>query len=223
MKLFAQDPITGGIIRDTGGVDNIFPGDGADLVVLSNDGEADAVWGLEDGVDKIDIQAWDAVWEELSIKQISWRRYELSYRQEEKLTIRFKRPDPEDTPEDRFLLTEDDFIFRPGLPAAQTQVLFEQRDDTPEVMFGTSLPDEFVFQRDGQRDTIRKFEPGKDVIDLADYNMNFFDLKINEQKVGRVTVRLPREEEGERADKLVIIDLSKQITAEDVSADWFIF
>ncbi|MEM9641702.1 MAG: hypothetical protein AAGA19_09410 [Pseudomonadota bacterium] len=239
MTIFASDPINGGVIRDTFRRDTISPGDGPDLIILGNDAKADSVLGLADGVDKIDIQAWDATWEELSIKQVSLRKYVVWYRNEEKLTIRFERPDPDNKPEDGYMLTPDDFVFRDGLPQAQVQVRFESSTTSTENLKGTTLPDEFIFQNDGFRDTIRRFEPGKDVIDLADYNVNFFDLEIIERKPGRILIDIPPETvddvndrsgsdglantQVEATDRLVLLDISKAMVAEDVSADWFIF
>lgn len=222
-KLFPSDPINGGLIFDTQRRDTIFTGDGQDFIVLGNDAKVDQVRGLEDGTDRIDLTAWDASWSQLMVKQVSLRKYVVTYRQEEVLKIRFKRPAEEDIPESGVLLDADDFIFRPGLPDATALVQFETSSTEREVLYGTSSPDEFVFARDGVRDTIRDFEPGKDRIDLADYNINFFDITFKQRKDGRVTLIIPDNEEDGTPDKLVLFDVSRQLQAGDITNDWFIF
>ena len=93
------------------------------------------------------------------------------------------------------------------------------------MIFGTSLPDVFLFEYDGERDTVRRFEIGKDRIDLADYGTSFGALEVTERKVGRLSIKIPVPD-AERdlpPDWLVLIDISHQITAADLSADMFIF
>lgn len=220
MLLTPTDTLFGGPLADTDRRDTLEGAGGDDTFVLANDGKTDTILNFEDGSDAIDISAWDASFDQLNIKRISLTEYRVTYLSEETLIVNFAQPAPADIPASGVLLTEDDFIFRPGLPAAREQLIIEASTTANEVLFGTTSPDIFQFEDDGHRDTIRRFEPGKDVVDLADYGTNFQDLRITEQKVGRVTIAIPG---MEGRDKLVIIDLSKELRATDITADFFEF
>lgn len=219
MLIYADDTDLGGVIRDTDRRDILHGGDGADSFRLLNDGRTDTVMGLEDGIDLIDITAFDASWDQLMIRQISLTEYVVNYQDEERLRIVFN--EPVTVPESGVLLDETDFIFRSGLPESPVQLINERSATEKEVIFGTSLPDVFVFENDGQRDTIRRFEPGKDEINLAAYGTSFYELDIQERKQGRIAIAIPIEDD--RPDWLVVIDISRQLTAEDITADMFIF
>lgn len=220
MILFPDDPVLGGVLRDTGRRDTLYAGEGPDTFLLRNDAKTETIHGFEDGADVIDIQAWDAGWDEITVTQFSLTEYRIDYLDEERLFINFETPPPEEIPSDGMLLGAEDFVFRPGLPDATTQVIFEESLTEREVIFGTTLPDAFIFEDDGLRDTVRRFEPGKDVIDLAAYSVTFDSLRIREAKEGRIIIRIPGDE---KMDKLVLIDASHQLTAEDVTEDMFLF
>lgn len=220
MILFPEDPVLGGVFRDSQRRDILNAGEGVDHFVLYNDAKTDTILGFDDGTDVIDIQAWDASWDQITVTQFSLTEYRVDYLNEERLFITFEEPAPDEIPDDGMLLGPEDFIFRPGLPEATTQVIFEQSSTEREVIFGTTLPDVFIFEDDGLRDTVRQFEPGKDVIDLASYSVTFDSLRIREAKEGRIIIRIPGDE---KMDKLVLIDASHQLTAEDITADMFLF
>ncbi|NNU79610.1 hypothetical protein HMH01_04070 [Halovulum dunhuangense] len=209
-----------GVLHDSGRRDTLLGSEGADTFVLSHDGRADSVVGLQDGMDRIDLSSWDAVWEELSIRSLSPTEYVITYQGEEKLRISLAPSAPGADPLPHRPLEESDFIFREGLPETTPQMLLDQVDDSREIIVGTTRPDIFVFDDDGFRDTIRRFEPGKDLIDLANYGTSFAALDFTDRKPGRVAVHVPA---GDSVDHLVVIDLDRQITAADFTADMFIF
>lgn len=221
MIIFPQDPILGGIVHDTHRRDVLLSGGGADTFVLKNDGRTDTVWGFQDGIDRIDISALDASWDQLMVRQISMTEYMIFYLQEERLRVVFEEPLPDFVPADGMLLDEGDFVFRAGLPDATPQLIVERSLTENEVILGTTLPDVFVFEPDGQRDTIRRFEPGKDLIDLAAYGTTFGELELIERKEGRIAIKVPVGEEDH--DWLVVIDISRQLTETDITADMFVF
>lgn len=219
-----QNSLFGGLITDTSGRDRIFTGTAPSTVVLSNDGEIDKIRGFDDGIDRIDITAWDASWAELTVREVSPAVYVVTYLNEEKLRITFRMPDTEEAPEEpSWTLDADDFIFADGLAQAPLNVQFEQVSDGREVLRGTTLPDTFIFGRDGFRDVIRRFEPDKDLIDLADFSTNFFEIEITQKHPGRVVLTLPAADEEGTSERLVLIDVSKKLTVDDIEADWFIF
>lgn len=220
MILFPDDPVLGGVLRDTDRRDQLYAGEGRDFFVLGNDAKTDTIYGFEDGVDVIDIQAWDAGWDEITVTQFSLTEYRIDYLDEERLFITFETPPPDQIPADGVLLGPEDFVFRTGLPAPTTQAIFEQSSTEREVIFGTTLPDAFIFEDDGMRDTVRQFEPGKDVIDLASYSVTFDSLRIKEAHEGRVIIRIPGDG---KMDKLVLIDASHELTADDITEDMFLF
>lgn len=191
-----------------------------DVFVLGNDGYTEVILDFEDGRDRIDISAWDASFDELLIKQLSLTEYVVDYLGEERLRITFETPLEEDIPASGSLLDTDDFIFAPGLPDPEPHVIFDVVTDAVEVHIGTTSPDVFVLTADNARDTLRKFEPGKDVVDIADYGVSFGDLEIIEKKVGRVVVKI---DGRPGVDRIVLIDPSHLLEAADVTSDFFLF
>ena len=223
-----------GVLSDTDRRDKLFGAEGADVFELSNDGRTDSIFGFEDGVDTIDISAFDAHPDALQVKQLSLTEYVVDFQGEERIRITFEEPAPADVPDDGVLLDADDFIFATGVPAPTTQMIFERSATQQEVHFGTTRPDIFVFDYDGERDTVRRFEPGKDQIDLSGYGVGFGDLEVTERKVGRISIKIHLPEDGgvsgtdpvppgSPPDWLVVIDVSHQLTAGDITADMFIF
>lgn len=219
MILFA-DVLSGGVVTDTERRDKIHAGPQADIFKLLNDAHTDEIHDLADGIDRIDITAFDASWSEMSVRRLSLTEYVVFYQDEERIRVTFETPAPGTfTPTDT-LLDETDFIFAPGLPEAVTQLLPERTALEKEVVFGTTRPDVFAFEFDGQRDVVRLFEPGKDRIDLAAYGTDFASLEITERKEGRISIQVPY---GDERDHLVLIDISHDLTAADITADMFIF
>lgn len=213
------------VLRDTVRRDTLKGAEGPEIFTLRNDGKTDALLDFEDGTDLIDLTALDASWDKLSVKRLSLTEYVVDYQAEERIRIAFEQPAKADIPEDRMLLGADDFIFADGIPEATPQLLGETTSTAKEVIFGTSLPDVFIFDYDGERDTVRRFEVGKDLIDLASYGTSFGALDVTERKVGRLSIKIPVPD-AERDlpdDWLVLIDISKEITAADLTAAMFIF
>lgn len=225
MIIEPADPIAGGVVQDSERRDIIQAGEGPDQILLRNDAKTDTVVGLEDGVDLIDLTLIEASYESLSVEQVSLTDYIVDYLNEERIRITFNTPLAENIPEDGMLLDAEDFIFAPGLPSPNVQLIQEQTSTAKEVIFGTTLPDVFLFNADGERDTVRRFEQGKDRIDLASYGVNFGDLQVTERKVGRLSIKIPTDdpEAGTPDDWLVIIDINHAITADDLSSSDFIF
>ncbi|WP_112320384.1 hypothetical protein [Oceanibium sediminis] len=207
-------------ILDTARRDTLTGTAGSDHFVLRNDGAVDVILGFQDGVDRIDLTHIEASWDQLMIRQLSPTEYVIDYHGEERIRVTFEHPAEVEITQPAWLLDETDFIFAPGLPEATTQVIFETQTSGKEVLYGTSDPDIFVLADDNERDTIRRFEPGKDLVDLAAYGTSFGDLKIIEKKEGRIAIKVPS---SQNKDKLVLIDNSFQLTAEDITADMFIF
>lgn len=213
------------VLQDTARRDTLIGTAGKDVFTLRNDGKTDMMLNFEDGTDQIDLTALDASWDKLSVRRLSLTEYVVDYQAEDRIRITFEKPARDAIPEDRMLLDADDFIFAPGIPQATTQLLAEQTSAEKEVIFGTSLPDVFIFDYDGERDTVRRFEIGKDLIDLAAYGTSFGALDVTERKVGRLSIKIPVPD-AERDlpdDWLVLIDISKEITAADLTADMFVF
>lgn len=225
MIIEPADPIAGGVVQDSERRDIIQPGEGPDRILLRNDAKTDTVMGLEDGIDLIDLTLIEASFEALSIEQVSLTDYIVDYLNEERIRITFNTPLAENIPEDGLLLDAEDFIFAPGLPSPNVQLIQERMSTEKEVIFGTTLPDVFLFNADGERDTVRRFEQGKDRIDLASYGVNFGELQVTERKVGRLSIKIPTDdpEAGTPDDWLVIIDINHAITAEDLTSSDFIF
>lgn len=191
-----------------------------DRIVLLNDGIPDVILRFEDGIDRIDLTRIEASYDQLMVRRLSLTEYVIDYHGEERIRLTFNQPATVDIPDSGWLVDATDFIFAPGLPEATTQVIFEQLTTGKEVLFGTSDPDIFVLADDNERDTLRRFEPGKDLVDLAAYGTSFGELKIIEKKPGRIAIKVPS---SENKDKFVLIDNSFQLTAEDITADMFIF
>lgn len=223
MILNQPDPVAGGTLEDTFRRDILNASDGADVFLLNNDGRTDTVMGLQDGLDLIDLSVWEASVDQISIRQKSLTEYVIDYLGEERVQVTVLPP--QTVPDTGVLLTADDLILATGLPEATVQLLREVRDDAKEVIFGTTLPDVFLFSADGQRDTVRRFEQGKDQIDLSSYGIDFSDLTVTERKVGRLSIAIPvgDPEDEIPPDHLVLIDLSRQITLEKLTEDDFIF
>ncbi|MCF6272047.1 MAG: hypothetical protein L3J37_02495 [Rhodobacteraceae bacterium] len=206
------------ILYDIGNRDLLTGGPGADTFVLQKDGRRDTVLDFEDGIDVVDFSDFDVTFEELFIFQISAYSFVIEIRGE-KNQIDVVPPnigDPAITPTS---FTVDDFIFAVG--AAPPNVVVQSDTSGADRLFGTGRPDVFVFSPDGMRDAVRRFEVGKDAIDLSAFGAAYGDLVFTDVAAGRVVIRLETIDFG--FEYLVLNDKSKLFTSADFTADDFIF
>ena len=203
---------SGGIITDTGRRDIINLGDGVDIVELSRDGKTDHVFGFDNGIDKIDLTQFNVNWSEIQIKYKGGGEFVITIRGE-RTKITFKPPiDGSEITQD--YLTEDDFIFATGAPDPIDNILIDSNGLS--VLYGTDQTDIFVMFRDHSRDVIKGFDPTKDKIDLSSFGISFEDLIFNDERGGKVVIKLGTE-------GLVIRDLSGTLTSGDFTEDMFVF
>ena len=214
MILYPLDPILGGSLEDTIRRDILFGGSGPDVFVLKRDGKTDTVMDFDDQVDQIDLSAFDVTFDSVMIQQISTLEFKFVIRGET-TKVTFAPPQPGDPPID---LSVDDFIFPVGIPDPPVQVQVDTEGET--VMKGTSLPDVFILDVDYSRDVIRRFELGKDIVDLSAFNTSYAALEIIDRKPGRVVVKIDNDDGKE---VLVLHDFDKSFTAADLSEDVFLF
>ena len=207
-------------IIDGAGTDVLIGQSGADEFVMQRDGLTDYIRSFDDMIDKANMKDFDVTWDSVMIRRVSLTEYKVTVR-DEFFRVTFEPPETEDIPASGWLLDEDDFIFDTGLATPPQQVHFETTPGVVELLHGTSLPDVFVLQNDNIRDNVMDFEPGKDLIDLTDYNVAFGDLRLQTRKNGKVAVVIVDENEGR--DALTIRDVSRDLTIDDIDADWFIF
>lgn len=207
MKIIAS----GGVVTDTARRDALWGSDQPDTFVLRRDGKTDTIQGFEPGRDLIDLSAFDIGFDSVEIRQTSPTTYMIHVREERTKVVL--------APGEDRALDADDFIFREGVADAPLQVHADGAGT--DRLRGTTLPDVFIFSPDGVRDAVRRFEDGKDVVDLSAFNVSFADLTITDKKPGRVMVRV-HYGDGEKED-VIIHDGSKTLTAADLSADDFIF
>lgn len=205
-------PTTGGTLTGTMRRDKFNLGDGADTVKLFRDGKTDSVFGFDNGVDKIDLTNFGVNWSEVQVKYKGDGEFVITIRGE-RTKITFKQPtDGSEITQD--FLSEDDFIFLPGAPDPVDNILTDSGGLT--VLYGTDQPDIFVMVRDNHRDVIKNFDITKDKIDLSAFGISFEDLTFNNVKDGKVVIKLGTE-------GLVVRDLSGTLTADDLTADMFVF
>ena len=198
------------LIEDTNRRDKMTGYEGADTFILNRDGKRDFILDFEDGIDKIDISDFNVKFDEVKIRQIDDLTFLFEVRGE-RTHVTFTPPAPgEPLPQ----LTVEDFITAPG---ASTPLTITQFDGAGrDVLYGSSRPDVFIFTPDGSKDVVRRFELGKDQIDLSAYGVSFGDLVIEDVKPGRVRIDFGDE-------VLIITDWSKSFTGDDFSVDDFIF
>jgi len=208
-----DDTITDTLRRD------LLLGDaGADTFVFQKDGKRDTVLDFQDGVDVIDFTDFDVTFEELFIYQIDTYSFVIDIRGE-KNQIDVTPPNLGDPPITPSSFTAEDFLFDPG--AAPPTITLHADTPAADRLFGTGRPDVFLFNPDGMRDAVRRFEIGKDKIDLAAFDTAFANLTFTDVSPGRVVIRLETLEFG--VEHLVVHDKSKLFTASDFTADDFIF
>ena len=205
-------------IYDIGRRDILTGGLGADTFVLSHDGKRDTITDFTDGVDVIDFTNFNVTFDELFIYQISTYSFVIDIRGE-KTQVDVTPPSIGDPPITPYSFTAADFIFAPGA-AAPTPVV---QSDTAgaDRLFGTGRPDVFVFNPDGMRDAVRRFEIHKDLIDLSGFGTAFANLIFTDVQPGRIVIRVETIDFG--IEHIVINDRSHLFTSADLTADDFIF
>ena len=198
------------LLEDTTRRDRMFGDEGADVFILNRDGKRDFILDFEDGIDRIDLTDFNVTFDEVQIRQIDDLTFVFEIRGE-RTEVTFTAPAVgEPMPE----LTAEDFIFAEG--AAPPLTISQLDGPGKDVLYGSSRPDIFIFTPDGSKDVVRRFELGKDQIDLSAYGVNFGDLVIEDVKPGRVRIDLGDE-------VLIVTDWEKSFTADDFSATDFVF
>jgi len=198
------------IIHETGRRDQLTGGSGADVFVMERDAKTDFITDFEDGTDLIDLRDFNVTFEEAFIYKIDIYTFVVAIRGE--LTkITFQPPNPGDP---AIMLTADDFLFDPGAAPPGVNLLSDTAGR--DQLIGTGRPDVFLFNPDGLRDAVRRFEMGKDLIDITTFDTTFADLIITTIRPGRVMIDFGFEH-------LVVNDRSKEFLATDFTAADFIF
>lgn len=205
-------------LTDTLRRDDLFGGIGADMFVLQKDGRRDTVMDFEDGVDVIDFTDFDVTFEELFIYQIDTYSFVIEIRGE-KNQVDVTPPNLGDPPITPYSFTASDFVFADG--AAPPTITVQSDTLGEDRLFGTGRPDVFAFNPDGMRDAVRRFEIGKDKIDLSTFDTSFANLVFTDVSPGRFVIRLETAEFG--VEHLVVHDKSKLFTSGDFTADDFVF
>lgn len=206
------------ILYDTHRRDILTGGGGADTFVISHDGRRDTITDFEYGSDVIDFTAYNVTYEELFIFQKSAYTFVIDIRGA-RTEVNVDPPNIGEAEVTPYSFTAEDFIFAVG--AAPPNVVLHADTAGKDKLFGTGRPDVFLFEPDGMRDAVRRFEIGKDRIDLTDFDTAFANLNFVDVAPGRVAIRLETLEFG--IERLVINDRSHLFTAADFSADDFIF
>ncbi len=198
------------ILEDTGKRDKLTGGDGSDVFVMSRDGKTDFILDFDDGIDLIDLTDFNVTFEEVFIYQIDTLTYVVEIRGE--LTkVTFQPPDFGDP---AIGLSAADFLFDPGAAPPGVNLILDTSG--ADRLIGTGRPDVFLFNPDGMRDAARRFEIGKDKIDITTFDTTFDDLVFVTLQPGRVIIQFENE-------ILAINDRSKLFVASDFSAEDFIF
>ncbi|MEM9141234.1 MAG: M10 family metallopeptidase C-terminal domain-containing protein, partial [Pseudomonadota bacterium] len=210
---------------DGAGKDNLTGGAGADVFVLSADGQADAIKDFEVGVDRIDISDWGVtafadlkVFTHASGKSILRYADEAASINDGAWTLAADQ------------LTADSFIFAGsgalvaltgtggndkliGTGAAEAISDFSGVDN----LWGRGGADVFVMAADGQSDSIKDFQDGRDRIDLSAWGVTeFSDLTLSTHASGKTILRYGSE-------ALSINDGAWTLPASSFSAEDFIF
>ena len=204
-------------MEDTAGSDRLNGTIGSDIFELGRDGQFDKVYEFKDGEDKIDLTAFSVGFDTCYIVQLQPNLFMLQVR-DEKTWIRFADQEPGEAPISFSSLDSTDFIFKSGIPAAPPQV--QSDSDGSQKMYGSTMPDVFIFNPDADRDYIKRFEDDKDLIDLSSYSIQYEDLEFIDVGPGRVRIKV-HHENGK--DVLVVVDRSELLDAVDLTEDDFIF
>ncbi|NOR64173.1 MAG: hypothetical protein GQ535_17010 [Rhodobacteraceae bacterium] len=205
-------------LYDIGNRDVLTGGLGADTFVLSHDGRRDTITDFQDGIDVIDFTDFNVTFEELFIFQLSAYSFVIEIRGERN-QIDVPVPNLGDPPITPYSFTAADFEFAPG--AAPPTVVVQSDTAGEDKLIGTGRPDVFVFNPDGMRDSIRRFELHKDKIDLSGFGTAYENLTFTDVQPGRIVIRLETIEFG--VEHIVINDRSHLITSADLTANDFEF
>lgn len=155
----------------------------ADTFFMQRDLREDQIRNFEPGRDRIDVSQFGAeVLSDLEITNaqrsdgsIRWIRIGLPG--DEIAEIRLRTADPAQMDADA--LGAGDFIFLP--PSVRTAGIRVEDGVGAQALRGTDAAEIFVFGSDGQRDLLRGFELGRDLIDVSAFAASVEDLRIDEQ------------------------------------------
>ena len=223
-----KDRLFGGLgddlLIDGDGVDNLTGGTGADTFRLVHDHATDIIRDFEDGVDQIDISAWEITGiDQLSIE--AWGTGKVMVRgAREKLII--------DNGTQTFSVDDvdaSDFIFAPDAvntitgTASGEKIFGTINDDAihdlagQDALFGRAGADRFVMSEDGDRDFIKDFEDGADQIDLSGWTgATFAGLTLQNVNGGKVLIVFGDEQ-------LFVMDQARSLTTTDLTDADFLF
>ena len=205
-------------LSDTANRDQLTGGLGADIFVLQHDGRRDTILDFEKGVDVIDFTDLNVTFEELFIFQKDTYSFVIEIRGQRN-QVDVIPPDIGEPPITPLSFSAADFIFAEG--AAPPSVVSHVDTSGKDQLFGTGRPDVFLFDPDGLRDAVRRFEIGKDKIDLTSFDTSFANLTFTDVAPGRVSISLTTDDFG--TERLVINDKSHLLTSADFAVDDFIF
>ncbi len=201
------------IIEDSARHDQLKGYSGTDIFRLQNDDHTDTILDFEDGVDKIDLTAFNVTWADVQVKYKGGTTFAITIDGERTL-ITFQPPPNLDPADAQLLLDESDFIFNDNAAAPPPNYIYDRPGN--DRLYGTDQTDIFVMQMDYYRDVIVKFDPTKDVVDLTPFNLTFEDLTYTDVKPGKVIIHLGNE-------NLVLRDISHTMLSDEITADMFIF
>lgn len=201
------------IIEDSARRDQLTGYAGADTFRLLNDDKTDKILDFEDGIDTIDLTAFNVTWADVQVKYVGDTTFAITI-DGERTFITFQPPAGADPAFSQDWLDESDFIFNDNAAAAPPNLVYDRPGN--DRLYGTDQSDIFAMQMDYYRDVIVKFDPNHDKIELTAFNLTFEDLTYTEVKPGKIIIHLGNE-------NLVLRDISHTMLVEDITADMFIF
>jgi Ca2+-binding RTX toxin-like protein len=201
------------IIEDSARRDQLTGYSGTDTFRLLNDDKTDKILDFEDGVDTIDLTAFNVTWADVQVKYVGDTTFAITINGE-RTFITFQPPGDGDPAFSQDWLDESDFIFSANAAAAPPNYIYDRPGN--DRLYGTDQTDIFVMQLDYYRDVVVRFDPAHDKIDLTPFHLTFDDLTYTEVKAGKIIVDLGTE-------NLVIRDISHTMLVTDITADMFIF
>lgn len=214
------------VLTDGDGKDVLSGGTGADVFALSSDYRPDFIVDFEQGIDLIDVSAWQVT---------SLSELEVLDHRSGRVTIRLGKEAVSVDDGARGLTAASfdasDFIFAPGTPALPViegtsgndrligSTLAEELRDLAgaDNMFGKGGADVFVLSLDGNVDSIKDFEHGQDLIDLSAWGATALeDLTMTDHHSGKIFIDFG-------AERLLVNNAERSLTSTELSDSDFLF
>ena len=197
---------------------------GADTFVMADDNVVDLVRDFEVGVDTLDVSAFAASIDDLSIENIvrgngstAWISVADASGGTEFL-LRFG----DDTTLDAASLTADSFVFADApIPVTLNAIT---GTDARDNLRATDLADEFILQNDDTIDLVRGFEQGADQLNVSAFAASFDEMTISNVVNGAgVTRWIGIADDTGETEVLFRFNADTELDAANLTADDFIF